>query len=98
MLLSFSLCLCQNVNATLFLQLPMKFSNVIRGNLTIFNKDHDTTDEGRSRRFLQPSIRLRYNYQVRILKFWSARQRGASTLNYHQLYMAIVANAYAWLQ
>ena len=30
------------------------------GNLTIFDKDHDTAG---SRRFLQPSIRLRYNYK-----------------------------------
>ena len=52
------------------------------GNLTIFDKDHDTTG---SRRFLQPSIRLRYNYYVQLvatrrdwmrvpnLKFWSSR-------------------------
>jgi len=36
-------------------------------NLTIFNKDHDTAKEGRSRRFLQPSIRLRYNYYVQLV-------------------------------
>ena len=36
------------------------------GNLTIFDKDHDTAEEGRSR-FLQPSIRLRYNYYVQLV-------------------------------
>ena len=34
------------------------------GNLTIFDKDHDTAG---SRRFLQPSIRLRYNYYVQLV-------------------------------
>jgi len=34
------------------------------GNLTIFNKDHGTVG---SRRFLQPSIRLRYNYYVQLV-------------------------------
>ena len=55
------------------------------GNLTIFDKDHDTAG---SQRFLQPSIRLRYNYYVQLVasrrdwmrvpnvKFWGARQRG----------------------
>jgi hypothetical protein len=36
------------------------------GNLTIFNKDHDTAEEGRSRglpevKFLQPSMGVRYD-------------------------------------
>jgi hypothetical protein len=38
------------------------------GNLTIFDKDHDTTEEGRSRslpevKFLQPSMGVRYDCQ-----------------------------------
>ncbi len=36
------------------------------GNLTIFDKDHNTA-EGRSRRFLQPNVRLRYNYYVQLV-------------------------------
>ena len=59
-------------------------------NLTMFDKDHDTTEEGLIAsppevKFLQPSIRLRYNYYVQLvatrrnwmrvpnLKFQSAR-------------------------
>ena len=37
------------------------------GNLTTFDKDHGTAEEGRLRRFLQPSIRLRYNYHVQLV-------------------------------
>jgi hypothetical protein len=33
-------------------------------NLTIFDKDHDTVG---SRRFLQPSIQLRYNYYIQLV-------------------------------
>ena len=59
----------------------------IGGNLTIFDKDHDL--------FLQPSIRLRYNYYVQLVatkrgrmrvpnvKFWSSRQRGGWKLVVH---------------
>ena len=36
------------------------------GNLTIFDKDHDTI-ESWSRRFLQPSIQLRYHYYVQFV-------------------------------
>src|SRR5271169_2348972 len=55
------------------------------------NEDHDTAEA----RFLQPSIRLRYNYSVQLvatrrdwirvpnLKFWSARQRGGWKLVVH---------------
>jgi len=37
------------------------------GNLAIFNKDHDTAEEGRSQslpevKFLQPSIGVRYDF------------------------------------
>ena len=66
-------------------------------NLTILNKDHDTAEEGRSpeAKFLQPSIRLRYNYYVQLvatkrgrmrvanLKIWSPRQRGGVKLVVH---------------
>ena len=57
------------------------------GNLMIFDKDHNTM-EGRSRRFLQPSVRLRYNYYVQLVatkrdwmcvpnvKFWSTAKGG----------------------
>ena len=55
------------------------------GNPTIFDKDHDTAEEGRLQRFLQSSVRLRYNCYVQLvatkrgrmhvpnLKFWSPR-------------------------
>jgi len=46
-------------------------------NLTIFNKDHDTAEEGRSRRFLQSSIRIRYNYYVQLVAIkrdWKSRE------------------------
>ena len=58
----------------------------------IFDKDHDTAEEGQLQRFLQPSIRLRYNCYVQLvatkrgrmrvanLKSWSARQRGGVKL------------------
>ena len=45
----------------------MKFGNIVGGNLTIFDKDHDTVEKGRSPEFLQPSIRLRYNYYVQLV-------------------------------
>jgi len=49
--------------------------NSIGGSLTIFDKGQDTAEEGRSRiassppeaRFLQPSIRLRYNYYIQLV-------------------------------
>ena len=55
------------------------------------NEDHDTAEA----KFLQPSMRLRYNYYVQLvvtrrdwmrvpnLKFWSARQRGGWKLVVH---------------
>jgi hypothetical protein len=79
-------CSRQNANTTLSLQRGRWNLAISYGwDLTIFDKDHDTTG---SRRFLQPSIRLRYNYYIQLvatkrdwmrvpnLKFWSARQRG----------------------
>jgi hypothetical protein len=42
------------------------------GNLTIFDKDHDTAG---SRGFLQPSIRLRYNYYVQLVATKRGRMR-----------------------
>ena len=59
-------CGRQNANTTLSLRLLMKFSKYrTGGNLTIFDKDHDTA-EGRSRslpevKFLQPSMGVRYD-------------------------------------
>ena len=53
--------------------------NSIGGNLTIFNKDHDTAEEGRLQialskassqskaKFLQLSIGVRYNYYVQLV-------------------------------
>ena len=48
------------------------------GSLTIFDKDHDTTEEGLiasppEAKFLQPSIQLRYNYYVQLVAIWRAR-------------------------
>jgi len=61
-------CGRQNVNTKLFLQLPMKFSDIVRvkTSYTIFDKDHNTAEEGRSRslpevKFLQPSMGVRYD-------------------------------------
>jgi hypothetical protein len=71
-------------SATLSLQWLMKFGNIVRVETSRYLTKITTL---RSRRFLQPSIRLRYNYYVRLvairrgrmrLKFWSACQRGES--------------------
>src|ERR1700733_11929216 len=71
-----------NANTTLSLQLPMKFGNIVGW------KPHDINDTAEAK-FLQPSIRLRYNYYVQLvatkrdwmrvpnLKSRSARQRHA---------------------
>ena len=70
-----------NTNTTLSLQLPMKFSNIVGVEPYDINEDHDTAEA----RFLQPSIRLRYNYYIQLgatkrgwirvpnLKIWSPR-------------------------
>ena len=47
------------------LQLPMKFSNIIRVETSRYLTKIMTLR--RSRRFLQPSIRLRYNYYVQLV-------------------------------
>jgi len=56
----------------------MKFGNVVRVETYDINEDHDTVEP----KFLQPSMRLRYNYHVQLvatrrdwmrvpnLKFW----------------------------
>ena len=54
----FCLCACQNANSTLSLQSPMKFGNIVRVETYDIDEDHDNAEA----RFLQPSIRLRYNY------------------------------------
>jgi hypothetical protein len=61
-------CGRQNANTKLFLQLLIKFGDIVRvkTSCTIFDKDHDTAEEGRSRslpevKFLQPSIGVRYD-------------------------------------
>ena len=82
-------CGRQNANTTLSLQLPMAFGNIVRvETLRYLTK---ITTLRRSRRFLQLSIRLRYNYYVQLvavkrdwmrvlnLKFWSPRQRGGGS-------------------
>ena len=60
-------CGRQNANTTLSLQWSTKFGNIVWvETLTIFDKDYDTTEEGRSRglpevKFLQPSMGVRYD-------------------------------------
>ena len=68
----------------------MKFGNVVR--VETYDVDEDHTAEAK---FLQPSMRLRYNYYVQLvaarrdwmrvpnLKFWSFRQRGGWKLVVH---------------
>jgi hypothetical protein len=75
----------------LSLRLPMKFGNIVRVETYDIDEDHDNAEA----RFLQPSIRLRYNYYVQLvatrrdwmrvpnLKFWSPRQRGGWKLVVH---------------
>jgi len=80
---------------TLSLQLPMKFGNVVQVETSRYLTKIATLRRrpiANSFRFLQPSIRLRYNYYVQLvatkrgrmrvpnLKFWSARQRGGGKL------------------
>ena len=56
------------------------------GNLTIFNKDHNTAEEGWSRiasspseaKFLQPSIRLHYNDYVQLVATKRGQMRVAN--------------------
>jgi len=69
----------------------MKFGNVVRVETYDIDEDHDTTEP----KFLQPSMRLRYNYYVQLvatrrdwmrvpnLKIWSPRQRGGWKLVVH---------------
>jgi hypothetical protein len=78
-------------NTMLSLRLPMRFGNIIR----VETSRYLTRSRHRSRKFLQPSIRLRYNYYVQLvatrrdwmrvpnLKFWSPRQRGGWKLVVH---------------
>ena len=51
-------------NTCLYREADENWKYRMGGNLTIFDKDHDTAG---SRRFLQPSIRLRYNYYVQLV-------------------------------
>ena len=54
------LCLYQSANTTLSLQLPMKFGNIVRVKTPRY-LTRLRHCKGRLQRFLQPSIRLRYN-------------------------------------
>ena len=66
----FCLYLRQNANTTLSLQLPMKFSSIVRVEtlrylikITTLRRKADYEQL----KFLQPSIRLRYNYYVQLV-------------------------------
>ena len=80
-------CGRQNANRKLFLQLPMKFGDIVRVKIscTIFDKDHDTAEEGRSRslpevKFLQPTIASEPAYRSEIIFF----QRGVEAGRAHR--------------
>jgi len=96
--LSFLLCLRQNANTTLSLQLMLKFGNIVRVETSRYLTKVTTLQRKADReqlKFLQPSIRLCYNYYVQLvatkrdwmrvpnLKFWSPRQRGGWKLVVH---------------
>jgi hypothetical protein len=84
----FCLCLRQNANTTLSLQLPMKFGSIVRVETLRYLTKITTLRRKADReqlKFLQPSIRLRYNYYVQLVAIrrdWmrvanlKSRQRG----------------------
>jgi len=70
------------------------------GNLTTFNKDYGTAEEGRLRRFLQLSIRLRYNYYVHVQSpteshwsIWRIRDQ-ATTIQYFDRFLPLLLPPY----